>query len=72
MNQTFQPGSCVIDLQFHLEVTRESVARMLDHCKADLVSGRYVQSESGIRSASERCHAALQTLMHSMLDYISA
>lgn len=71
-NQAFQLGSRVLGLQFHLEMTRDSVARMLDHCKSDLVSGRYVQSESQIRSAAESRYATLQTLMHGVLDYISA
>jgi len=71
-NQAFQLGSRVIGLQFHLEVTRESVARMLDHGKADLVGGRYVQSVREIQAANEHCYATLQTLMHGVLDYISA
>ena len=71
VNQAFQLGSRVIGLQFHLEMTRETVSHMLHHCKADLVSGRYVQSASEIRSASERSYAALQTLMHGVLDYVA-
>ena len=72
VNQAFQLGSRVIGLQFHLEMTRETVTHMLHYCKADLAGGRYVQSESEIRSASERSYAALQALMHGVLDHMVA
>ncbi|MFK4446845.1 GMP synthase-like glutamine amidotransferase [Caballeronia udeis] len=71
-NQAFQLGSRVIGLQFHLEVMRESVAGILDHCAGDLTIGRYVQSESHIRAAPEHRYTTVKTLMHSILDYLAA
>jgi len=72
MNQAFQLGKRVIGLQFHLEVTRQSMAGMLDHCVADLTAGRYVQPADRIRAVDEQRYAALEPLMYGVLDWLVA
>ncbi len=71
-NQAFQLGARTIGLQFHLEVTRESVAAMLEHGQADLVDGRHVQTDAQMRAAPERHYAGVRTLMHALLDRLVA
>jgi GMP synthase-like glutamine amidotransferase len=70
MNQAFQIGSRVIGLQFHLEVTRANVDRMLEHGAADMTSGRHVQSEGKIRVTDESRYAAVKTLMFLVLEHL--
>jgi len=45
-NQAFSLGERVIGLQFHLETTAASAQALIENCRADLVLGRWVQSES--------------------------
>lgn len=44
-NQAFQFKRNVIGLQFHLEMTAESVRALVANCRNDLAPGRYVQTE---------------------------
>ncbi|WP_293031879.1 type 1 glutamine amidotransferase [Pandoraea sp.] len=71
-NQAFQIGSNVIGLQFHLEVTRAGIDRMLDHGRAEMTNGQYVQSEREIQSVHESRYATVQTLMSRVLDHLVA
>lgn len=71
MNQAFQLGRRVIGLQFHMEMTRESVETMLVHCADDLTEGNFVQSAHVIRSASSERFSALEQLMAELLSYIT-
>lgn len=52
-NQAFVLKDRVLGLQFHMEVTEESIAGMLHHCKADIVPSEYVQTVETIRSTCE-------------------
>jgi GMP synthase-like glutamine amidotransferase len=47
-NQAFIYNHQIIGLQFHLEGTRESIKRLIDHCGEDLKPGRYIQSAEEI------------------------
>jgi GMP synthase-like glutamine amidotransferase len=47
-NQAFLYNEKVLGLQFHLEVTGQSIAAMIENGRGDLVSGKFVQSESEI------------------------
>ncbi|MEA1895547.1 MAG: hypothetical protein U9N36_10190 [Euryarchaeota archaeon] len=44
-NQTFEYGGRVIEIQFHLDTTLESIRRLVAHCGDKLVPGEYVQSK---------------------------
>jgi GMP synthase-like glutamine amidotransferase len=44
VNQAFIYNHKVVGLQFHLEVTKESLHQMITFCGNELVGGRYIQS----------------------------
>ncbi len=70
-NQGFRLGRALA-LQFHVEVTPESVALMVKHCGGELVPAPYVQSaEEMTRRAPEQCPRAnglLGEYLASILD----
>jgi len=43
-NQAFMYRNNVLGFQFHLEITRQGIQRLLHHCRADLQPGKYVQN----------------------------
>lgn len=47
-NQGFVYGDRVVALQFHLEMTRDTLAEMVKHGRHELVPGKYVQDERSI------------------------
>jgi GMP synthase-like glutamine amidotransferase len=69
-NQAFQIGGNVIGLQFHAEMTSQSVQAIIEHCKEDLVEGKYIQSEPDILSASQEQYASTNRLMENILEYL--
>lgn len=52
-NQAFLYNKKVLGLQFHLEVTKNSVAAMLKNGRNELNNGKYIQSESEILNQTE-------------------
>jgi GMP synthase-like glutamine amidotransferase len=70
-HQAFQIGRRVLGLQFHPEVTHESLATMLEHNRDDLVPGEFVQSEAEILSAKEDDFARLAEMTGCLLDWIA-
>jgi len=66
-NQLFVLKDRVIGIQFHLEVTEESVKGMVENCRNELVPGNYIQSEDKILS-SKQYFAGCNNLMTSLLD----
>ncbi|MBN1493003.1 MAG: type 1 glutamine amidotransferase [Candidatus Omnitrophica bacterium] len=50
-NQAFQYNDRLLALQFHLESTRESITALLQHCKNEMISGKYIQDEPTIKRA---------------------
>lgn len=69
-NQAFQIGDNVIGLQFHLETTSDSAQAIVDHCRNELVEGRYIQTENRILSASHERYSSINELMSNVLEYI--
>ncbi len=69
-NQAFQIGDNVIGLQFHLETTSVSAQAIVEHCRNELVEGRYIQTENGILSASQERYSSINELMGNVLEYI--
>jgi GMP synthase-like glutamine amidotransferase len=70
-NQAFQIGRNVIGLQFHLEMRQQDVAALVEHCGAELVEDRYVQSEAVIRMAPSLQYKRTQALMARVLEYLT-
>jgi GMP synthase-like glutamine amidotransferase len=69
-NQAFIHNKRTIALQFHLEVTLESVTGMVDNCRNELESGPYIQSEEEILKGAG-FYDSNQPLMFRFLDYLS-
>lgn len=70
-NQGFIYSNHVAALQFHLEVTPESVKELVSNCRDELVEGPFVQSEKEILSAQAPFEANQEVLFH-FLDYLSS
>jgi GMP synthase (glutamine-hydrolysing) len=45
-NQAFVHGRTVLGLQFHLEVSPQSISSLVENCASDLTGGKYVQRKS--------------------------
>lgn len=65
-NQAFLYNDVVLGLQFHLEVTHDSLKQMLIHGKEELVDGKYIQTEASIIARSSLVDENNQR-MHSIL-----
>ncbi len=70
-NQGFIYNRKVLALQFHLEVTPESISDLVKHCKDELLPGPYIQSESALLG-EEKIYPANQELMFQLLNYLNA
>jgi len=55
-NQAFQYDTHVLAVQFHLEYSSSSIAKMLHHCGDELVGGPYVQSREEIADRHDAVH----------------
>lgn len=69
--QAFQLGRCVIGLQFHLEVTPESVQAMVAHCRSELVASPFIQSEATLLSTPPEKYRSINTLMADVLGFLT-
>lgn len=65
-NQSFRIGNKVLALQFHLEVTAESIDNMISAFGDQLSKGKFVQSAEQIRSQTKHLHANNQLLFELM------
>ncbi len=70
-NQAFQMGERVIGLQFHLETTPQSANDIVSHGRDELISGRFIQTEEEILSASADHYQSIHTLMCAVLTSLS-
>ena len=68
-NQGFIYANHVAALQFHLEVTPESLNELVDNCRDELVEGTFIQSEKEILSEKNSFEPNHQVLYH-FLDYL--
>jgi len=69
-NQAFQLGPRVIGLQFHLETTPASLDALVSHCREELVSGPFIQSEEAIRGAAPQWLPGANRLLTEILAYL--
>jgi GMP synthase-like glutamine amidotransferase len=69
-HQAFEFGRNIMGLQFHLETTPASLDSMIRNCRAELVPGRFVQSEEELGSVESGDYASINGLMSDILDYL--
>ena len=69
-HQAFQLGERVIGLQFHLEMTPESVRQIVDQCRDELRPAPYVQDEARILAADPAQYQAINALMGQVLQFL--
>ena len=69
--QAFQFNDNVIGLQFHLETTPESINSMIQNCHSEIIPNTFIQSESAIQAVKQDCFEKINTLMVTVLNYIT-
>ena len=70
-NQAFQIGAA-IGLQFHLETTPATARALVEHARAELAPGPFVQSKAEILAEKPDRYAALHRLQDDLLAYLLA
>ena len=70
-HQAFQLGERTIGLQFHLEMTAESLRAIIDNCRAELVPARWIQDEAAILGHAVGHFAATHALMDRLLGWLT-
>jgi len=68
-HQGFIYDQQVIALQFHLEVTPDSVQALVDNCRDELLEGPHIQSEKDILS-EQNYFESNQEVLYKILDYL--
>lgn len=71
INQAFLYKKNVLGLQFHLEVTQDSLSQMISHGKDELVQGKYIQDMMTIRAQSSLINENNE-LIHTILNRFEA
>jgi GMP synthase-like glutamine amidotransferase len=71
VNQAFVYEERVIGLQFHLEVSPESIATLIENCRAELVPAPWIQKEEEMLVAEEVDFSTINTWMGALLDYLT-
>lgn len=70
VNQAFLFSDHVIGLQFHFEVTKESIETIIEYCRDELQEQRpYVQSEGEIKNQHDKIEHT-KAALYSFLDHI--
>jgi GMP synthase-like glutamine amidotransferase len=70
-HQAFQVGRRTLALQFHLEVTPETVRAFTDNCGDELRPAPYIQSEAEMLAAPSAAYQAVNAWMRLALDYLT-
>ena len=65
--QMFVYDDRVAGIQFHLEMTPQGVADLVENCRDELQSGRFIQSSERILGAKSHLHDT-HAVLHSLLD----
>jgi GMP synthase-like glutamine amidotransferase len=68
--QAFQFKQNVIGLQFHLEMTADSLRALVNNCRNELVRGQYVQPEPKLLAIPDSQYVAANELMNDVLAYL--
>lgn len=67
-NQAFLYNNKVLGLQFHMEVTRDSVLGLIENCKDELVPGNYIQSAEQMVKFNENEFISMNDFMKKMFE----
>ena len=70
-HQAFQLGERTVGLQFHLEMTPESLQAIVHHCRDELVPARWIQDEATILDGAPEHFAMTHALMDRLLDWLT-
>jgi GMP synthase-like glutamine amidotransferase len=70
-NQAFQLGDRVIAMQFHLEMTPETVDALAAHCGHELVDGPWIQSREAMAAEPSDSYRAAQGMMDAVLAWVT-
>jgi len=70
-NQAFLFRENVMGLQFHFEVMGQNVQAMVDNCRNEITSGKYIQTEEEIM-AGVICTKENNRIMYGILDRLKA
>ena len=70
-NQAFQIGRA-IGLQFHLETTPATARALVEHARAEIIPGPFVQTEAEILAEAPERYAALHRLQDDLLAHLLA
>ena len=68
-NQAFVHNNHVVGLQFHLESTPDSVKKLIDNCRDELVTGPYIQTAAEMLAPKHffvEVRKIMNTLLHNM------
>lgn len=69
-SQAFLFDNRILGLQFHLESTSETIQAILDHCRHELVPGRYIQTEEQINAAPNDHFVKINTMLEMLLKRV--
>lgn len=69
-NQAFLYKEKILALQFHLEMTEQSMGKMIENCRLELVNAKYIQSENAILENS-RLVENNRKMLFAILDKLS-
>lgn len=70
-HQAFQVGRRTLALQFHLEVTPETVRAFTENCGNELAPAPYVQSEAEMLNAPASTYAEINAQLTRALNYLT-
>lgn len=70
-HQAFQLGGRAIGLQFHLEMTADSLDAIIDNCRAELVPARWIQDEATLLEHASAHFASTHALMDRLLAWLT-
>ncbi len=72
VQQAFFYNQRVLGLQFHFEVTAESMRRLIDHCGEEIVPGSYVQSAAQMLATPQAVFDRLHETLYRLLDRLAS
>jgi GMP synthase-like glutamine amidotransferase len=71
INQAFQVGNSVIGLQFHLEVTPETLRGIVTNCSGELIPSRWVQDANTILYPSPIVFEQIHSRIDEILSFLT-
>jgi GMP synthase-like glutamine amidotransferase len=71
-NQAFALPGRIIGLQFHLEMTRQTIAGLVAHCGDELTSGPYVQNAAEMLAVPDAQFGAMHTELERVIEYLAS